>query len=91
MPIDHERRKKLLGHIDRWKSSGVAQLDYCTKEGIDYNQFHYWYRVYKGKAKKRKSVTPGFVPIRITKVVNDGQPQPILVKGFNGLVASFPT
>jgi hypothetical protein len=90
MPIDHERRKRMLGHIDRWKSSGVAQRDYCTQEGIDYSQFHYWYRVYKGKAKKKKSVTSGSVPIRITEDINDGQPQAILVKGFNGLVASFP-
>jgi hypothetical protein len=39
---------------------------------------------------KKRSVTPGFVPIRITEDINDGHPQPILVKGFNGLVASFP-
>jgi hypothetical protein len=45
--------------------------------------------VYKGKAKKKKAVTPGFVPIRLTEDINDGHPQPILVKGFNGLVASF--
>jgi hypothetical protein len=25
MPIDHEPRKRMLGHIDRWKSSGMAQ------------------------------------------------------------------
>jgi hypothetical protein len=37
MPIDQVRRKRMLGHIDRWKSSGITQLDYCTKEGIDYS------------------------------------------------------
>jgi hypothetical protein len=25
IPIDHKRRKRMLGHIDRWKSSGMAQ------------------------------------------------------------------
>jgi hypothetical protein len=45
--------------------------------------------VYKGKATKKRSVNRGFVPIRITEDINDGQPQAILVKGFNGLVASF--
>ena len=90
MPIDHERRKRMLGHIDRWKSSGVAQRDYCTKEGIDYNQFHYWYRVYKGKAAKKRSVKRGSVPLRITEDINGGHPQAILVKGINGLLASFP-
>jgi hypothetical protein len=29
--------------------------------------------------------------LRITEDINDGQPQAILVKGFNGLVASFPS
>jgi hypothetical protein len=38
---------------------------------------------------KKRSVTPGFVPIRITEDINDGHPQPILVKGFNGLAAVF--
>ncbi len=90
MPIDHDRRKRILGHIDRWNSSGMAQYDYCTLEGIAYNQSHYWYRVYKGKDQKKKAVTPGFVSIRITEDINDGHPKPILVKGFNGLVASFP-
>jgi hypothetical protein len=69
----------------------MAQRDYCTQKGIDYSQFHYWYRVYKGKAKKKNSVTSGFVPIRITEDINDEHPQSILVKGFNGLVASFPS
>ncbi len=89
MPIDHERRKRMLGYIDRWKSSGMAQRDYCTKKGIDYNQFHYWYRVYKGKAAKKRSVKRGFVPIRITEDINDGQLKMILVKGFNVLVETF--
>jgi hypothetical protein len=79
----------MLGHIDRCKSSGMSQRDYCTQEGIDFKQFYYWYRVYKGKATKKRSVNRGFVPIRITEDINDGQPQAILVKGFNGLVASF--
>jgi hypothetical protein len=83
MPIDQERRKRMLGHIDRWKFSGMAQRDYCTQKGIDYNQFHYWYRVSKGIAVKKQSVTPGFVPIRIIEDINDGKPQAILVKGFN--------
>jgi hypothetical protein len=39
---------------------------------------------------KKRSVTLGFVPIRITEDINDGQPQAILVKGINGLLASFP-
>jgi hypothetical protein len=90
MPIDHERRKTMLGHIYRWKSSGMAQREYCTQKGIGYNQFNYWYRVSKAMAAKKRSVTPGFVPIRITEDINDGQPQAILVKGFNVLVASFP-
>ncbi len=44
----------------------------------------------KTKQKNKKSVTSDFVPIRITEDINDGQLQAILVKGFNGLVASFP-
>jgi hypothetical protein len=57
----------MLGHVDRWISSGMAQRDYCTQEGIDYSQFHYWYRVSKGMVAKKRSVTPGFVPIHITE------------------------
>ncbi len=80
----------MLRHIDRWNSSGISQREYCTQEGIDFKQFYYWYRVSKGMAAKKRSVKRGFVPIRITDDINDGQPQAILVKGFNGLVASFP-
>ena len=80
----------MLGHIDRWKSSGMSQRDYCTQEGIDFKQFYYWYRVSKDMAAKKQSVERGFVPIRITEDINDGQAKAIFVKGFNGLVASFP-
>jgi hypothetical protein len=79
-PIYHEPRKRMLGHVDRWNSSGMAQRDYCTQEGIDYNQFHYWYRVYKGKAKKKKAVTPGFVPILLTEDINEGSHKPFVSK-----------
>jgi hypothetical protein len=80
----------MLGHIDRWKSSGMAQRDYYAQEVIDYNQFHNWYRVSKDMAAKKRSVKHGFVPIRINEEINDGQPKAIHVKGFNGLVASCP-
>lgn len=90
MPIDQERRKRMLGHIDRWKSSGKSQREYCKQERIDYHQFHYWYRVSRGKADKKKSARPGFVPIRITEDIHFEQPQSILITGSNGLVASFP-
>ncbi len=43
----------------------------------------------KAKPKKKIAVTPGFVPIRLTEDINEGQPQAILVKGFNVLVAFF--
>jgi hypothetical protein len=46
--------------------------------------------VSKGKTSKKRSVTPGFFPILLAEDINDGQLQAILVKVFNGHVASFP-
>lgn len=46
MPIDPVRREKMLGHVARWKAGTLTQRDYCIRARIDYNQFHYWYRVF---------------------------------------------
>ena len=91
MPSDPVRREKMLGHIARWKAGTLTQRDYCIRARIDYNQFHYWYRVFKGQTGQAATQTSGFLPVRVDSE-NRATPLAleITITGASGLVARFP-
>jgi hypothetical protein len=91
MPIDPVRREKMLGHVARWKSGSLTQRDYCNRARIDYNQFHYWYRVSRGLTGKSHMQPSGFLPVRVASEAPAAQTTPeITITGASGLVARFP-
>ena len=56
-----KNRKKAeywTGHINKWKESGLKQIDYCRANNLSRQRFTYW----KGKNnRKRKSIK--FIPV----------------------------
>jgi hypothetical protein len=36
------RRRYWKEHIERWRSSGMRQKDYCLGNGLKWSTFHYW-------------------------------------------------
>jgi len=43
-PQGAEKRRYWQDHIERWRSSGMTQKDYCQKNGLKWSTFHYWRR-----------------------------------------------
>jgi hypothetical protein len=41
-PGGAERQRYWQEHIERWRSSGMTQKDYCRKNGLKWSTFHYW-------------------------------------------------
>jgi hypothetical protein len=37
-----DRRRYWKEHIERWRSSGMTQKDYCLGNGLKWSTFHYW-------------------------------------------------
>jgi hypothetical protein len=91
MPTAATHREKMLGHVARWKAGSLTKRAYCQRSGIDYNQFHYWFRVSNGLMGKDSDPKPVFLPIRVEAVHSTATAiQKITVTGPSGLVARFP-
>lgn len=37
-----DRRRYWKEHVERWRSSGMTQKDYCMGNGLKWSTFHYW-------------------------------------------------
>jgi hypothetical protein len=45
MRVDRaERRRFWENHIEKWKSGGLSQAEYCRQNGINIKSFHHWKR-----------------------------------------------
>lgn len=42
-------KPKMFLVIEGWKKSGQSQQAYCKEQGIRYQVFHHWYKVYRDK------------------------------------------
>jgi hypothetical protein len=40
-------RNKMVAHIERWRSSGLSQRDYCRKARINHSGFYYGLKRFK--------------------------------------------
>jgi hypothetical protein len=40
-------RNKMFTHIERWRSSGLIQKEYCGKSRINHSGFYYWLTRFK--------------------------------------------
>jgi hypothetical protein len=59
--IQERNRKKAeywTGHINKWKESGLKQVDYCRANNLSRQRFTYW----KSKD-NRKRKSPKFIPV----------------------------
>jgi hypothetical protein len=68
MPTAATHREKMLDHVARWKAGSLTKRAYCQRVGLDYNQFHYWYRVSKGLMGNSSDRKHLFLPIRVEAV-----------------------
>lgn len=62
----------MFGHIRDWEASGLAQIDYCIRQGIPYHRFQYWLRKHRQAVVGRQSAPPCFVPIEVGPPEADG-------------------
>jgi hypothetical protein len=45
MPAGHREKRRLWEeHLQRWKSSGFSQAEFCSKYGLSLKSFGYWKR-----------------------------------------------
>ncbi len=45
MRVDRaERRRFWENHIEKWKSGGLSQAEYCRQNGVNLKSFHHWKR-----------------------------------------------
>ncbi len=51
-------------HIDKWNTSGLSQVEYCTIHKIPLSTFGYW----KRKLEKDKSSQPVFYPLALSSM-----------------------
>ena len=63
-PIQHpryspEERKQIIG---KWKQSGLSRYAFCRQHHLSYYSLMYWI---KKKRTKGKTVSSGFIPIKI--------------------------
>ena len=49
-----------VGHVERWKRSGLTVREFCRREGFPVNTFYTWRKRYKKKIEKPAG---GFVEI----------------------------
>lgn len=66
MRNNSEVRQQMSRMIDRWKSSGLSQKNFCEKESIKFYTFYYWYKRYRQEAQTSDS-KHGFVKLKIEK------------------------
>lgn len=56
-----------LGHIERWRASGLSKAAFCRQESLSVARFHYWWRVIEQSASQRTQRRSHFVPVRLTE------------------------
>jgi hypothetical protein len=69
-----KKRRFWKAHIERWRHSGLMQIEYCQANGLVPHRFTYW--------KKRLSqpdTAVSFVPLQVT----DNLPVPVKNTSFN--------
>ncbi len=57
-----EKRRLWETHIEKWKASGVSQIEYCRLNNINIKSFRYWKR-----RMRRLSSAPALVELPISK------------------------
>jgi hypothetical protein len=60
-----QEKQLMFQVIERWKTSGLTQREYCKQQGIRYHVFHYWYKVYRDEQQARVNTPSPFVAIQV--------------------------
>jgi transposase-like protein len=61
-------QKEMFSLINKWKGSGINQIDFCEQHDISIHAFYYWLRKYKQTQPESGS---GFLPVEICPINND--------------------
>ena len=68
---DIAKEQVWMEHVTHQKESGLSRVEYCRKHQLNYHQFGYWERKYRGKVASSK-----LVPIHLNKPTNIA-PEPV--------------
>ena len=66
-----ERRRYWQEHIERWRSSGMTQKDYCRQNGLKWSTFHYWKQRLREKSSPLNIVQVSLGPVEVSNNVQD--------------------
>jgi hypothetical protein len=42
LKLDSETEQKMLGHVRKYKESGLSQIEYCRMNRLSYTKLIYW-------------------------------------------------
>ena len=54
-----ERRRFWLGHIKRWRASGLGKKAYCEQENLNHHSLTYWIKKYPQQHTSQRSKDDG--------------------------------
>ena len=80
-------RNKMFAHIERWRSSGLTQKEYCRKARINHSGFYYWLTQFKQQIDCEQAPAC-FIPVSV-QVPEETMVDRIIVTGPNVLSYVF--
>jgi hypothetical protein len=81
-------RNKMFTHIERWRSSGLTQKEYCRKARINHSGFYYWLTRFKEQIDCEQAPAC-FIPVSV-QVPEETMVDRIIVTDPNGMEILFP-
>ena len=69
--------------IEKWKQSGLTQMEYCKDQGIRYHIFHYWYKVYRDEQQAAVQPVSPFVQLQVQQETPIPLPAPAIPTATN--------
>jgi hypothetical protein len=70
-PQGEQRQRYWQEHIERWRSSGMTQKDYCRQNGLKWSTFQYWKQRLRQKSSAVSLVQVSLGPVGNSKDVQD--------------------
>jgi hypothetical protein len=81
-------RNKMVAHIERWRSSGLSQRDYCRKARINHSGFYYGLKRFKEQFDCEQAPSC-FIPVSV-QVPEETMVDRIIVTSPNVMEILFP-
>ncbi len=78
----------MFAYIERWRSSGLTQKEYCRKARFNHSGFYYWLTRFKEQIECEQAPIC-FIPVSVQEP-EETMVDRIIVTGPNGMEILFP-